>query len=219
MQTSKYQIWLTFNGETEKFRFPVLPEVLSIKNGSGNKSVDIQGLGEVTIKQDPKAVVISWSGFFPSVKFPGIEYEPLPNPSESVGKLIAWKNSDIPVHLIITGTKLSMFCTIEDFSVSEQGGDVGTVYYSITLKEYKEVHARQVKIRGDTAVVDDNHARTDNRAPEKTHTVVRGDCLWNIAKKYLGNATRWTDIFDLNRDIIKNPNLIYPGQVLKLPEN
>jgi len=217
LQASKYQIWLTFNGETEKFRFPVLPETLNIKNGSGNKSVDIQGLGEVTIKQDPKAIIISWSGVFPYAYFPGVAYLPLPNPTEAADRLVKWKNSDIPVHLVITGTKLSMYCTVEDFSVSEQGGDVGTVYYSITLKEYKEVHARQVKIRDDTAIVDDSPARTDNRAPERTHTVVKGDCLWNIAKKHLGNASRWTEIYDLNRDIIRNPNLIYPGQVLKLP--
>ena len=52
----------------------------------------------------------------------------------------------------------------------------------------------------------------------KTYTVVKGDCLWNIAKKYLGAGNRYVEIYELNRDIIKNPHKIYPGQILRLPE-
>ena len=44
-----------------------------------------------------------------------------------------------------------------------------------------------------------------------------GDCLWNIAKKYLGKGSRYTEIAELNKDKIKTPNLIFPGQVLTLP--
>ncbi len=50
-----------------------------------------------------------------------------------------------------------------------------------------------------------------------THTVVRGDTLWGIAQKYLGSGSRYTEIFEANRDKIKNPNLIYPGQVFTIP--
>ena len=55
-------------------------------------------------------------------------------------------------------------------------------------------------------------------APEVTsYTVKAGDCLWNIAKKYLGKGSRYTEIAELNKDKIKTPNLIFPGQVLTLP--
>ncbi len=50
-----------------------------------------------------------------------------------------------------------------------------------------------------------------------TYTVVKGDCLWMIAKKYLGDGRRYVEIYELNKDIIKNPNLIYISQVLKIP--
>jgi len=50
-----------------------------------------------------------------------------------------------------------------------------------------------------------------------THTVARGDTLSAIAKKHLGNANAWREIFELNRDILKDPDKIQPGQVLKLP--
>jgi nucleoid-associated protein YgaU len=52
----------------------------------------------------------------------------------------------------------------------------------------------------------------------KTYTVVAGDSLSKIAKKQLGDANKWKQIFEANRDVIKNPDLIKPGQVLKLPD-
>ncbi len=50
-----------------------------------------------------------------------------------------------------------------------------------------------------------------------TYEVVKGDCLWNIAKNRLGNGARWTEIYQLNTGIISNPSLIYPGQQLVMP--
>ncbi len=51
----------------------------------------------------------------------------------------------------------------------------------------------------------------------KTYTVVKGDSLSKIAKHLYGSANRWRDIFEANRDQLDNPDLIQPGQVLKLP--
>ncbi len=55
---------------------------------------------------------------------------------------------------------------------------------------------------------------------EWTYTVVRGDCLWNIAKKqdYYGNGFAWPKIYKANRDKIKNPDLIYPKQEFSIPK-
>ncbi|MCS7184564.1 MAG: LysM peptidoglycan-binding domain-containing protein [bacterium] len=43
------------------------------------------------------------------------------------------------------------------------------------------------------------------------------DCLWNIAKRVYGNPYMWKKIYEANKDIIKNPNLIFPKQVLLIP--
>ncbi|NLL81863.1 MAG: LysM peptidoglycan-binding domain-containing protein [Tissierellia bacterium] len=51
----------------------------------------------------------------------------------------------------------------------------------------------------------------------ETYTVVKGDSLWKIARKYLGKGARYTEIFELNKDKISNPNYIYPSQVLVMP--
>ena len=54
-------------------------------------------------------------------------------------------------------------------------------------------------------------------ATERTYKVVEGDCLWSIARVQLGSGARWKEIYELNKDLIRNPELIYIGQLLKLP--
>ena len=49
------------------------------------------------------------------------------------------------------------------------------------------------------------------------HTVKSGDSLSKIAKKYYGDAMRYPDIFDANTPMLKHPDKIYPGQVLRIP--
>ena len=52
---------------------------------------------------------------------------------------------------------------------------------------------------------------------EQTYTVVSGDSLSKIAKRYYGDASLWPRIHEANRDQISNPDLIHPGQRLKIP--
>jgi nucleoid-associated protein YgaU len=52
----------------------------------------------------------------------------------------------------------------------------------------------------------------------KTYVVVKGDNLSKIAKQQYGRAEDWRKIYEANKDTIKNPDLIYPGQSLKIPQ-
>lgn len=55
-------------------------------------------------------------------------------------------------------------------------------------------------------------------ASASSYTVVKSDSLWSIAQKHLGRGTRWTEIYEANKDVIKNPGSIYVGQVLNIPD-
>lgn len=106
-----------------------------------------------------------------------------------------------------------------------------------------EVENLKVEVEGDTAtvsgLVDDQAerekvvlavgnvvgiARVDDRLEAKKkepeaqmHTVVSGDTLSKIAKKYYGNAGKYPVIFEANKPMLKDPDKIYPGQVLRIP--
>ena len=49
------------------------------------------------------------------------------------------------------------------------------------------------------------------------HTVEKGDTLWAIAEKTLGNGARYTEIFEANKPMLTDPDKIYPGQMLRIP--
>jgi nucleoid-associated protein YgaU len=61
----------------------------------------------------------------------------------------------------------------------------------------------------------------ETKAPStagRTYVVVSGDSLSKIAKREYGDAQKWPRIYEANRNLIKDPDLIYPGQELRIPE-
>ena len=64
----------------------------------------------------------------------------------------------------------------------------------------------------------DVQSGSSSTAPlEKTYEVKSGDSLSKIAKREYGDANEWRRIFDANKEILKDPDKIYPGQKLKIP--
>ena len=55
-------------------------------------------------------------------------------------------------------------------------------------------------------------------APMNTYVVVKGDSLSKIAQRAYGDGNKWRKIYEANKDVIKDPDLIYPGQSLRIPE-
>ena len=70
----------------------------------------------------------------------------------------------------------------------------------------------------------ENNSKNENKKEDSsskytTYTVKGGDTLSSIAKSQLGDASKWNEIYNLNKDVIKNKDLIYKGQKLKLPKH
>lgn len=57
------------------------------------------------------------------------------------------------------------------------------------------------------------------QAPQpRYYTIKSGDTLSGIAKEHYGDANRWNDLFEANREVIKDPDKIYPGQRIRIPQ-
>lgn len=92
---------------------------------------------------------------------------------------------------------------------------------TITGKAYDQsTKEKVVLVVGNThgiASVDDQMS-VDHAEPEaQFHTVVKGDSLSKIAKHYYGDAMKYPQIFEANKPMLTDPDKIYPGQVLRIP--
>ena len=87
--------------------------------------------------------------------------------------------------------------------------------FQVTMKEYANQVARITTIPSGRQ---SEEAKTAVETSNEMYTVVKGDCLWNIAKKFYGSGNQYSKIYNANRDKIKKPNLIYPGQVFIIPK-
>ncbi|WP_097026181.1 LysM peptidoglycan-binding domain-containing protein [Clostridium peptidivorans] len=220
-----YKMYLGINNGEEGFVLPILPEKIEFNESGDNKTYDIINLGEVNTINLPKLTEISFESFFPKNEGPYVSSEQLFEPSFYISKIKEWRENKQKIRFIFTGSPLEIndLFTIENLKLTESGGEVGDIYYSIELKRYKSYAAKKVVIvtsKKDTknivkAKVNAKPPRSVEKAKSKTHTVVKGDTLWHIAKRYLGDGARYPEIAKLNN--IKNPNHIYIGQTIKIP--
>jgi nucleoid-associated protein YgaU len=94
-------------------------------------------------------------------------------------------------------------------------GDKVTVTGKAASQEMREKVILAVgNVEGVAAVQDD--VEGDASAPV-FHTVEKGDTLWAISAKTLGNGTHYEKIFEANKPMLSHPDKIYPGQMLRIP--
>jgi nucleoid-associated protein YgaU len=86
-----------------------------------------------------------------------------------------------------------------------------------TDKEKKQKEAKEAAQSAAGRVFSADEVATSARAKKQVYVVKSGDSLSKIAKEVYGDANRWPEIFEANKDQIKDPNLIYPDQELKIP--
>ncbi|HET7241496.1 MAG TPA: LysM peptidoglycan-binding domain-containing protein [Gemmatimonadales bacterium] len=72
--------------------------------------------------------------------------------------------------------------------------------------------------KADFSDVEGGSSSTAPAPSGRSYTVVKGDSLSKIAKHFYGDAQKWRKIYEANRDEIKNPDLIYPGQTFTIPD-
>lgn len=220
MAKNSVEFWLK-DANNVYLQLPVNPASVSISSPFGINTVKIASLGEVPIIGERGLKSLSFNSFFPrDYNASYCEYSGFMSPKEWVAQIEKWRDTRKNVRIIITGTDVSIPVFISGFDIEpERAGAPGDIYYSITLSEYKPVQAIKVVSTSATSLKSASTSRpATNATKSKTHTVVKGDSLSKIAKKYYGSISKWQTIYNANKTVIgKDSNLIYPGQKLVLP--
>lgn len=202
-------------------RLPVNPlDEITCKIQGNNKQFEIVAIGDITKIGNRKLMEIEVKSLFTEQDYPFSNGGR--SPSSYVTKIKKLMASRSTARLIITGDgiNINMLCSIESFSPTHKFGDPEDCYYSLSLKEYRSYGVKRLKVS--QAQLQQSSAppqpvRAEESPAPKTYTVQAGDCLWNIAKRFYGNGMDYTKVAEANKDQIKSPNLIYPGQVLTIP--
>lgn len=195
--------------------FPITPNELSVTIDSKTITYDHIAIGDSTIPRGTKPISISFSGVLPS-KLIDLPRDSSTSADRVVKQIRTWQKSDRKrLNFIATGTPWNLDVFISDFNVDYTGPQIS---YSITLTEYKSMTVRVTKAKKKPKPAQKRPA-TKSKSKVRWYTVKRGDCLWNIAKKYTGRGARWTEMWAINksRSRSKNPHLIYPGERFKIP--
>ncbi|GIP54413.1 LysM peptidoglycan-binding domain-containing protein [Paenibacillus vini] len=232
---SEYSLTLSVNQDAEEILLPVLPEKIEFSEAGNSKTYEISGLGEINFIKNKKLTEISFEGLLPASWFPGASV-PRDNtwlpPSHYLITIREWRRRKLPVKLVVnlSAMEISQHVSIEKFTWSESGGAVGDIQYQISFKEYKFYSAKKVQVSepkkqqaegtgNNTPANAASNAppRPDTRIPPKTYTLVAGDSLWKVAKRFLGDGSKYKQIQSLNG--IKDSELkkLPVGKVIKLP--
>lgn len=239
-----YEMWLNYDNDAKTFCFPVLPEKIKITEKGNAVTFNIDQIGEIFHKAKRNAIRISFSSCFPGsygscCSVSQGSFVAAPDCHAWIKQLMEAEN---PAHFVLVGgpMALNLYVLISSYTAEEEGGDVGTVNYTLELQEYRSTSLRTVRNSnaggsGTSAgskkslTKSESKKRVSNKEKKATVTVKSGDCLWNLAKKYYGSGSEYTKIVNANRSALdkaaqkhgysssNNGNLIFPGTVLTIP--
>jgi len=205
---------------------PVTPGALQVKINGNNKTMTLINEGEINLLKQPGLTEVAFDALLPNVSYPFSN-----GGAQTAGYYLSvleqLKASQKGIQFIVSRSLPSgkglfssnLKVSLEDYTIKEDAAKEGPdVKVSIKLKQYKDYGTKTCTIAKDGTAVLSESRETDN-APQadSTYTVKKGDCLWKIAKQFYDNGSDYSKIYELNKDKISNPNLIYPGQVLTMP--
>ncbi|HFT7146263.1 TPA: LysM peptidoglycan-binding domain-containing protein [Clostridioides difficile] len=211
-------MWIRQANDT--FRFPVFPSSFEINSKAIVNTSNVLKTGEIAVFGGVGLRTTEISSFFPKNDYTFCDYTGFPSPYDCVNKIEKWMNEGFILRFTVTETNINMEVIIDSFKYEEKDC-TGDVYFTLNLKEYKRIQIPKIN----TSSNDKLSSKLDLpltkgfevKNKQKTHKVGKGDSLWSLAKKYYGNGDLWKKIYDANKKLIKNPDVIKDGWVLIIP--
>lgn len=189
---------------------PVTPPSFEVSHGINVETINIHKLGDVNLPGYGTLATIKIECVLPGQKYHYVQPKAKINPYGYIKKFTSWCDKHTILRFIVSDTTVNIPVFISDVVYSEKDG-TGDVYVSLTLNEYRELTVIQTKKTKNMP----RYAEKKSASVE-TYVIKKGDTLWAICRKYYGDPTLYKKLAGYNN--IKNPNLIYTGKTLKLPD-
>lgn len=207
---------------------PLAPEKFNLKVNNANKTITLINEGEINFLRTAGLTDLDFDVIIPAVQYSFAKYDSgFKSPSYFISHFERLKTLKSPFQFIIIrqmpdGKLLfdtNMTVSMEKYTIQEQSNQGFDLTVSFNLKQYRSYGAKTVRVTNNTATVTTQRSSATSPAPTQntTYKVKKGDCLWNIAKSIYGDGSKYTKIYEANKDKITNPNLIYPDQVFTIP--
>ena len=211
---------------------PIPHSKLELKISNNNKTYNLINYSQINVLKNPGLSSLEFEVILPNTKYPFAMYKNnFQNAKYYLGVLENLKVNRSAFQFIVVRKfpngkdifNTNIKVALEEYTITDTTEEGFDTKVKIKLKQYKEYSTKkvQVTIKQYRPPAVTRTVTTNNTAVAKpsgqNYTVKRGDCLWNIAKRFYGNGAKYTTIYNANRSKIRNPNLIYPGQVLWIP--
>lgn len=207
--------------DNDKIRFPVVPSSIGVNRSNNIDTQAVIKLGEVPIFNGTSLKTIELTSFFPNQEYNFCDYTGFMKPYEFSEKIQKWMYEGKPLRVIVTDSPTNMQCLIQQFDTVEQDG-TRDLYFTLNLLEYRPIEVSNLN-NSSSSSSSDNLTRPSEEITnntQKTHKVVKGDCLWDIAQKYYGKGSLYPKIKEANKSkypsLAKN-NIIYVNWELIVP--
>ncbi|WP_400194608.1 LysM peptidoglycan-binding domain-containing protein [Lysinibacillus telephonicus] len=214
-------------------QLPVAPSEMTTRINNRNETITLINEGEVNILKMPGLTEIEFEALLPNVQYPFAVYPNGPKDFKPatyyLTKLEQLKTEQKPFQFIVNrmlpnGYLLfdtdGMLFSLENYEFVDDAENGFDIVVKITLKQYREYSTKRLKTQPSSGtskkvkVTVEKQRPTIGKQTPKTYTVVSGDTLWAIAKRYLGDGGKYTELAKVNN--LANPNLLRVGQVIKL---
>lgn len=214
-----------FIQDKEKYQLPAPPSEFTLTSSHNHQAVNVYKTGDLALWGPKNLDTITIQSFFPNPKTNHPYQCSYGDPWDVVKMINRWRDSGKTTKLLITDTDINMDCLIDKFDYGVDNG-IGDVNFSITFRQYRKITIPKV-VENNNVIVNESVTVKPTPSPAKpststsntrTHTVGANDTLWGIAKKYYNDGSKWTTIWEANKPMKSgNPNIIYKGEVVKIP--
>lgn len=212
--------------EKDKFYYqlPTTPEEIEISSTLAIETFNVLKLGQIAVPTNMELQTYSFECEFPhSTRFYTHTNGDFQNSDYYLKEFEEWRNGLVPIRFIATNEiseSINILVLIEELTIKEKAGEEGDKYITFKLLEYKpfgkKIPVETIDSKKGVKKKASSSAQTNPKSIG-SYVVQKGDTLWSIAKKYYGSGTEYAKIYNSNKHIVKHPNLIYPGQKLKIP--